>query len=352
MKKIVIIALFASVLIGVAAGSLLTKEGGIDSLPLIGESCTQEFQDLYATHKADLRDCSSSIREGTFEREAVAPKQNNVVLIFDASGSMAGMSGGEQKIVAAKAAVENFVAGLEDTNTNVSVVVYGHQGDNTEANQAASCRGIEELYSFGEASGSKISTTLQRFEPTGWTPIAAAITAAADILKPYASDEYVNSIVVITDGIETCGGDPVAVVDQMNRGELDIRINVIGFDVTESESQELRVISARTDGEYFDAASRRDIEFALDTHRAYMEEFDYRMKRVSETLEDVTTATEKHFACIRVLEEERANMILDIYVDEVVSPSCQVKVDELYSREYDLILLELQASFKNLVEKI
>lgn len=319
--------------------------------PVTSESsCEGEFNSLYGRHKADLDDCSVPIRDGEFEGKLPEPKQNNVVLIFDASGSMAGLSQGERKIDIAKDAVRNFVNQLEGTDVHMSVVVYGHKGDNTVSNKTLSCGGIEELYTLGEAYGSKITSTLSRFEPTGWTPIAEALIKARDILTPYNSEKYNNSIVLISDGIETCGGDPARVVEEMNTKGFSVTTNVIGFDVDAETAQQLKAVAMNGRGEYFDARTRADLDFALSKHTSYMEKFDYRMRRVSENLTDINTATERHFACVQALEVERAHMLLDIYADGRVTNACQEKVDDLYTRYYEEARGSLTASFDRLIQ--
>lgn len=316
----------------------------------IAGSCVSEFEDLYEENRADLSECSGNIRGGSYDTDELKPKQNNVVLIFDASGSMAGRSGAEVKIAAAKAAVGDFVSQLEGTDVQVGVVVYGHKGDNTPEQKVLSCQGVETLYRMGDARAETIEQTLNSFQPTGWTPIADALEQAYVMLAPYTGDEYNNSIVLISDGIETCDGDPAGMVRTMQDRGLDVTANVIGFAVDSDASKQLRSIAQISGGEYFAAASRADLDFALQKHTSYMSEFDYRMQRVSENLTDINTATSRHFNCVQDLEIERANMMLDIYADQKVEESCAEEVDDMYSAEYEKNKERIWNSFDALVE--
>lgn len=317
---------------------------------IFSKTCTNEFNELYAENKADLSQCSSAIRAGAFAGSEPTPKENNVVLIFDSSGSMAGRVGDERKIDMAKKAVEDFVTQLSGTNVRVSVVVYGHKGDNTDANKNASCAGIEELYTFGSAEGAKIERTLKSFEPTGWTPIADSLEKAYAILSPYNTEAYNNSIVLISDGIETCDGDPVAVVQDMKEKGLSVTANVIGFDVDDEANEQLSAIAESGDGSYFSAASQAELDFALQKQIDFMKKFDYRMQRVSENLQDINRATELHFGCVKALETERAEMLLDIYADERTSELCAEQVDDMYSEMYDTTNKSLWNSFSAMVQ--
>jgi len=359
MKKIVlivfiiIVVVFAFVLMTNSQDSVkdaIKDIAGSDS-SVFSKTCINEFNELYAVNKADLTQCSSAIRTGSFAGTDPTPKENNVVLIFDASGSMAGKVADERKIDMAKKAVEDFVTQLSDTKVQVSVVVYGHKGDNTDANKKVSCAGIEELYTFGSADGAKMERTLKSFEPTGWTPIADALEKAYAILKPYNTDAYNNSIVLISDGIETCEGDPVAVVQSMQERGLSVTANVIGFDVDDEASEQLNAIAENGNGSYFSAASQSELDFALQKQIDFMKKFDYRMQRVSENLQDINTATELHFGCVKALEVERAKILLDIYADERVTKECAEQVDDMYSEKYEVLQQSLWNSFDAMVQE-
>jgi phosphotransferase system IIB component len=318
--------------------------------PVPPAACTQAYEALFQENIADLSSCITDIREDTLTESTVAPKQNNVVLVFDASGSMAGAIEGERKIDIAKNAVRDFMAQLENTNTHVSLVVYGHYGDNTDAKKQLSCTGIEEVYPLGTIDESRVTDALAQFSPTGWTPIEGALRKAYTILEPYASDTHNNTVLLISDGIETCGGAPAAFVQHMRTTNTFVTANVIGFDVTEPESIELRKIAESGGGDYLSVSTKAALRDALKTYNAYLDSFDYRINRVSENLEDINTATAQHFACVQELETERAQMMLDMYASNAIEDVCVATVDELYSKEYVTRKEMLEKAFTHMMD--
>jgi uncharacterized protein YegL len=302
---------------------------------------------LLEKYKATFERCSVQIRTGEFEQTPVERKINNTVLIFDASGSMAGQAEGEVKIAAAKAAASRYVESLEGTNVNLSIVVYGHKGSNNESDKQLSCREIEEIYTIGQVNAQVAKERINSFSPTGWTPIAGAFEKAEDILSTYADESrHNNSILLVSDGTETCDGDPVAVAKRLNESGLNVTANVIGFDVAGEDERRLQAIAQNGGGEYYSVKNAQQLEDAMNQHRSYMERFDYLMDRLDMSAEDIVLATERHFYCVQLLEEERADMVLDINVEKDVDDQCVEYVENVYDKRYTEISAQLERDFK------
>jgi len=166
----------------------------------------------------------------------VEEKVNNV-LIFDASGSMSAQATGGTRIQLAKNAMVKFVDSLKN-NVNLSVVAYGHKGNNTQAGKAVSCAGIEEIYYMGAVNANLVKSKVNALNPNGWTPITDSLKKAEVILN---STEGKKHIVLLSDGEETCGGDPVAYACQLKT--KGISVDVIGLDVTGAVAKQLTDIS-------------------------------------------------------------------------------------------------------------
>lgn len=187
-------------------------------------------------------------------------RERNTLLVLDASGSMAAAAGGgESKMQAAKGALLRFV-NVAANVYNLGFLVYGHKGNNTEAGKAESCAGIELLAPLGQLQRETFSTVLDQFQPTGWTPIAAALTEAGKAFQGKEGGR--NRIVLVSDGIETCGGDPVAVAQQLYEQGLAVQIDVLGFDIAEgsADAAQLRRIAEVTRGSYYDAKTAADLD--------------------------------------------------------------------------------------------
>ena len=305
--------------------------------------CQQEYEDILAKNKADLSECNFSTREDDFENKKIIKKKNNTVLIFDVSGSMAGSVDGKKKIDIAKEALYNFVEKIkEEDNINLSIVVYGHKGSNSESDKEESCSGIEEIYYMGKVSNVNIiKNKIRDLKPTGWTPIASSFKKAQEILTPYKGEENNNSILLISDGKETCGGDPIEEIKKLKNSDLHVYTNVIGFDVSGDDQNQLMDIARNGAGEYFTAKNQVDFENALEKHKELIREFDYKMSNISMRLEDIGRFGEKYFDCIMKLKEEESKIILDLYAyneddeeeDRIVSKECASYIENKYYKE-------------------
>ncbi|KKP85015.1 MAG: D-amino-acid dehydrogenase [Candidatus Moranbacteria bacterium GW2011_GWF2_35_54] len=116
------------------------------------------------------------------KEEMVVEEKVNNVLIFDASGSMSAQATGGTRIQLAKNAMVKFVDSLKN-NVNLSVVAYGHKGNNTQAGKAVSCAGIEEIYYMGAVNANLVKSKVNALNPNGWTPITDSLKKAEVILN-------------------------------------------------------------------------------------------------------------------------------------------------------------------------
>ncbi|MBW3654130.1 MAG: VWA domain-containing protein, partial [Actinobacteria bacterium] len=180
-----------------------------------------------------------------------ALQRSNTLLILDSSGSMAGSAGGgKTKLEAAKRALRRYVAGTPDSLA-LGFMVYGHKGSNDPAGKAQSCRAVELLDPIGKAASKRFDRTLKRFKPTGYTPLGAALREARAAFE--GKEDGINRIILVTDGIETCGGNPVAEARKLKQAGIKVTTDVVGFDVAKpAEAKRLRAIAEASGGEYTD----------------------------------------------------------------------------------------------------
>jgi hypothetical protein len=133
---------------------------------------------------------------------------------------------------------------------------------------------VEVLAPLGELDRDRFAgRTLDRFAPTGYTPIARALRRAEQAFAGREGKE--NRIILVTDGIETCGGDSVAQARRLKRAGIKVTIDVVGFDIANPRDRErLKRIADATGGTYTDAQTGDEL-------RAY---FDRQRQRVSQLL--------------------------------------------------------------------
>lgn len=178
---------------------------------------------------------------------------HNTLLMLDSSGSMRA----NNKIQSAKNAIKNYASMRMPENFKAGFLVYGHRGDNSESGKAASCAGIELLTPIGELKPENVEGILQKFEPTGWTPIGASLEQAANAFAGMEGQD--NRIVLVSDGIETCGGDPVAVARRLHEEGFKVIVDVVGFGVETKDAAELKKIADAGGGEYVNARTQREL---------------------------------------------------------------------------------------------
>jgi hypothetical protein len=190
----------------------------------------------------------------------------NVELIFDSSGSMAQeVSPGETRIEAAKSVLNDVIDAIpEREGVNVGFRVYGHKGSNQEADRQESCQSSDLIVPIDGVDKDKLRSAVSSYEPVGWTPIALSLERAADDFEPPAENER-NAIVLVTDGLETCGGDPCSAAQQLADADVDVTTYVIGFGLTQDEQATLQCIADAGGGLNLGAGNTEELNTALFT---------------------------------------------------------------------------------------
>ncbi|SFS53150.1 VWA domain-containing protein [Marininema halotolerans] len=194
-------------------------------------------------------------------------KKVNVEVLFDSSGSMAGKVEGGVKMDLAKQAVEKFSSQLP-SDVNVALRVYGHKGSNSKSQKEISCKSTDVVYSFGPYQDKKFQQSLNKFHPAGWTPLADSIRAAAKDLEEENGDNVENIIYVVSDGEETCGGDPVAEARKLNGSNTDTIINIVGFDVDNAGQRALKKVADAGGGKYSKVNSKEALNEYFEGEKA------------------------------------------------------------------------------------
>lgn len=170
----------------------------------------------------------------------------SVLLILDASGSMnAKLPNGETRIAVAQRAIKG-VAGFVPAQAQLSLRMYGAQSAASQKN----CQDTNLAVPFGpaSASGSAITTTVDGVKAQGYTPIAFSLGQAAG---DFPADAKERVIVLVSDGKETCQGDPLVAAKAL--ATKGITIHTVGFVVDTAARGQLQAIAQATGGTYFDA---------------------------------------------------------------------------------------------------
>ncbi|MEK5037264.1 vWA domain-containing protein [Sporosarcina sp. FSL K6-3457] len=247
----------------------------INQIPDLPEDATEEelvklLETLYSLFKMEYEDpmtllSSNGITSGPDGEGDTQPEKAsyNVIIALDASGSMANKIGSKTRMDLAKEAIEGFVSKLPK-EANVGLRVYGHKGTGTSADKALSCAANELVYPIQPYSETELKNALNDFNPAGWTPLAGAIEAAQKDLQPYQGENNQNVIYVVSDGVETCGGDPVKAAALLKDENISPVVHIIGFDVASKEQQQLKDVAEAAGGTYTNAKDHKQLQSEFD----------------------------------------------------------------------------------------
>ncbi|MGP4071122.1 vWA domain-containing protein [Piscibacillus sp. B03] len=188
------------------------------------------------------------------EGEESEEKQQHIALLMDASGSMAAYVGNETKMESAKNALKEFVSQLPE-DAQIMLRVYGHEGSSSDSDKELSCASSEVVYPLDHYDSGNFEEALSNFEPVGWTPLAASIEAADNDLIEHSSDDVESTVYIISDGEETCGGDPVQAAKELHNSGIATAVNIIGFDVGNEAQQQLKAVAEAGGGEFTNVKS-------------------------------------------------------------------------------------------------
>ncbi|CAA6825268.1 MAG: Unknown protein [uncultured Sulfurovum sp.] len=187
-----------------------------------------------------------------FATSVWAEEKPRAVIIFDASGSMWGQIDGVTKLEIARDALKNVVKEW-NPNVELGLTAYGHRtkGD---------CDDIETLIPASKIDKNKMISTVFALNPKGKTPISRAIKKVAKELK-YTEEKA--TIILISDGKETCDPDPCATAKELEAKGIDFITHVIGFNVDKKTDKQLECIASSTGGEYFSAKNATALNSAM-----------------------------------------------------------------------------------------
>ena len=176
------------------------------------------------------------------------------IIVLDASGSMWGQIDGRTKIDIAREALAGVVAELP-ADTEMGLMAYGHR-------EKGSCDDIELIVPPAMGTGQQIIDAANALQFKGKTPLTESVRRAAEALR---SSEAKATVILITDGIETCEADPCALGTELEASGVDFTAHVVGFGLTADEGQKVACLAENTGGKYIEASDLDSLAMALQT---------------------------------------------------------------------------------------
>jgi Ca-activated chloride channel family protein len=177
-----------------------------------------------------------------------------ILFIFDGSQSMAGYWESDRKITIARNLLIGLIDSLEQhSNVKMALRIYGHQSPVPPQD----CSDTRLEVPFAKNNGSRIRQELRFINPKGTTPIANSLMEAANDF-PKECDNCRNIIILITDGIEACDGDPCDASYELQRQGIVLKPFVIGIGMDENFKESFECI-----GQYYNAVDEDQFEDVL-----------------------------------------------------------------------------------------
>ncbi len=179
-----------------------------------------------------------------------------VEMVVDASNSMWGQLDGTPKISIAKQILDQALDALPD-DLQLALRVYGHR----HPRELRNCTDSELLVPLRAGNTKGVRDAIAGFRPRGQTPLAYTLRQVAADFGDFAGE---RAVVLVTDGIESCGGDPVEAAREL--AQRNTVVHVIGFglgNAADEDADRLEAIASASGGRYFTAQTAEELKSAL-----------------------------------------------------------------------------------------
>ena len=189
-------------------------------------------------------------------RPVLSLNDRAVEIVVDASRSMWGRMHGEPKMTVAKE-ILNDVSYWFPQDLDLALRAYG----STSPSVNNDCADSSLLVPFGEQNRDSIRWAIENLRPLGQTPIAFALNQASGDFGTLQDD---RALVLVTDGIESCGGNPVQAARELRA--QGIIVHLIGFglgNAADEDAASLQAVADASGGRYVTAGSAAELKEAL-----------------------------------------------------------------------------------------
>jgi len=185
---------------------------------------------------------------------AAGAKSGAIEIILDASGSMLQKLGSERRIDIAKKTLTKLTSSTIPAGTPFAFRVFGREVDSCQTDLDVPVAPLNPA-----AVGARIAALVAKNGAK--TPIGASLDKAADDLKSVTGEKL---IVLVTDGEETCGGDPAAAIERLRKGGIGTRVSIVGFALDDEKlAATFRRWSDAGGGAFFDAKDAAGLDKSL-----------------------------------------------------------------------------------------
>lgn len=184
------------------------------------------------------------------------PPTRNLEILLDVSGSMKAALGASTRWQTALDVLKKVVEELPE-DFNVALRVYGHRHS---SKSAQTCKDTELLVPLAKLDRERILKAATALKPRGETPLIHSALQTVEDLRAAGG----GSVILITDGEESCKGDAKKAAETLKASGLDLTLNIVGFTLTgEKVEAELGGLAASTGGQYYGAQDGEQLARAV-----------------------------------------------------------------------------------------
>lgn len=181
-----------------------------------------------------------------------AAAADRAIIVLDGSGSMWGQIGGKPKLEIARETLRT-VLGTVPAEMELGLMAYGHR-------QKGVCSDIELVVEPGPGTAAAIADAADGMRFIGMTPLSEAVRQAAGALR-YTEEKA--TVILITDGIETCDADPCALASELEQSGIDFTAHVVGFGLSDEEGRQVACLAENTGGKFIQVGDADTLADAL-----------------------------------------------------------------------------------------
>lgn len=176
------------------------------------------------------------------------------IIVLDGSGSMWAQIDGEARITIARDTLSEVLSTIP-SDLELGLMTYGHR-------EKGNCGDIEMMVAPAAGTASAISAAAAEINPKGMTPLSEAVRIAAEELR-YTEDRA--TVILITDGLETCEVDVCALGMELENQGIDFTAHVLGFGLSDEEGRQVACLAENTGRQYLSAEDGDAMVEALTT---------------------------------------------------------------------------------------
>lgn len=195
---------------------------------------------------------ASAVLLATASVTASEPNHPKTIIVMDGSGSMWGQIDGRPKLEIARETVADVLSKLPPDQT-LGLIAYGHR-------RKGDCKDIELMVKPAPGTSRQVLKAVNEMRFLGMTPLSEAVRQAAVALR---YTEQTATVVLVTDGLETCSLDPCAMGTELEKSGVNFTAHVIGFGLTKDEGAKVACLAKNTGGRYLQASNGASLAAAL-----------------------------------------------------------------------------------------